>query len=532
MRSANSPVADRFTVSYWITPRDGRSIEEHARDITFEQTVEVPPEVLPADHYALEIPGRIESIEAVPGQPRRFAVAISYRCDITAFSVPQFFNVLYGNISLKDNIRITALDLSDSLLAAFGGPRFGGAGLREQVGVYQRPLACTALKPLGLPTLELARLAGNFAAGGVDLIKDDHGLTDQHFHPFAERVARCQEAVSKVNAATGRNTLYFPMIAGGYQQLEQQVRIAVREGVRGILVGPMLVGFDALRHLAAEYGLIIMAHPALTGTFFHDRSHGMTPAVLLGSLFRLLGADVSVFPHTGGRFHFTPEECAGITTALREPLGTIKPALPCPAGGMSIARIPELAETFGSEAVLLIGGDLLRQDNVEAGTRQFMEAIRGQFGEQRQAPRPAFVSSCDWQPAAERLRPRDLLPSEDFRWQGRETQAYKPAGSADFKGVLRQELVGQFGEETAFDLRYFEIAPGGYSSLEKHLHEHVVIGVRGVGSLLKGGREYPLRINDIAYVRPLEVHQLHNRGEEPFGFYCIVDHKRDRPRKP
>lgn len=532
MTSAQPPAIERFSVNYCITLRDGRSIEEHARDITFEQTVEVPPEVVPEEHFELEIPGNIETISAVAGQPDRFNVEISYRCDITAFSVPQFFNVLYGNISLKDCIRVTALQLPDSFLAVFGGPRFGVAGLRGLTGVYQRPLACTALKPMGLATRELARLAGDFARGGVDLIKDDHGITDQHFHPFAERVARCQEAVARVNAATGGNTLYFPMIAGGFDQLERQVRTAVREGVKGILVGPMLVGFDALRHLSAEYGLAIMAHPALTGTFFHDRSHGMTPAVLLGSLFRLLGADVSVFPYAGGRFHFTPAECAAITAALREPLGAIKPALPCPAGGMSIARIPELAETCGPEAVVLIGGDVLRHDDVEVGTRNFMEAIRARFGEERRTPASGFVSACEWNPPTTRLQPLDRLPCEDFRWQGREVQAYKPAGSDDFRGIVRQELVGPFGEETAFDLRYFEIAPGGYSSLEKHVHEHVVIGVRGIGLLEKGGREFPLRPNDIAYVRPLEAHQLRNVGDEPFGFYCIVDHKRDRPRKP
>ena len=78
-------------------------------------------------------------------------------------------------------------------------------------------------------------------------------------------------------------------------------------------------------------------------------------------------------------------------------------------------------------------------------------------------------------------------------------------------------------------MRYFEIEPGGYSSLEKHVHEHVVIGVRGNGVLVNSTGIHELGVHDIAYVKPLEQHQLRNNGDVPFGFYCIVDRKRDRP---
>jgi ribulose-bisphosphate carboxylase large chain len=78
-------------------------------------------------------------------------------------------------------------------------------------------------------------------------------------------------------------------------------------------------------------------------------------------------------------------------------------------------------------------------------------------------------------------------------------------------------------------LRYFEVAPGGFSSHEKHVHSHIVIGARGHGTLLLGGRQEVLQVNDVAYIAPLQEHQLRNDGPEPFGFFCIVDHDRDRP---
>ncbi|MFQ5628971.1 MAG: cupin domain-containing protein, partial [bacterium] len=74
--------------------------------------------------------------------------------------------------------------------------------------------------------------------------------------------------------------------------------------------------------------------------------------------------------------------------------------------------------------------------------------------------------------------------------------------------------------------------PGGYSSLEKHHHAHVIICSRGMGALKLDGEDIILQTNDIAYVAPMQVHQLYNKAKEPFGFYCIVDHKRNRPMKP
>jgi len=55
---------------------------------------------------------------------------------------------------------------------------------------------------------ELGRLAEVFALGGIDVVKDDHGLADQPSATFEERVTACQAALDRVADATGRRTLY------------------------------------------------------------------------------------------------------------------------------------------------------------------------------------------------------------------------------------------------------------------------------------------------------------------------------------
>src|SRR6266508_3252117 len=91
--------------------------------------------------------------------------------------------------------------------------------------------------------------------------------------------------------------------------------------------------------------------------------------------------------------------------------------------------------------------------------------------------------SCEWQPDQQQARSEENSSAlykfkDNFSWEGITTEAYKPEG-ASFANILRNVIIGGHGESCLFDLRYFEVEKGGYSSLEKHGHEHVVICVRG-----------------------------------------------------
>ncbi|MCL5046528.1 MAG: cupin domain-containing protein [Actinobacteria bacterium] len=119
-------------------------------------------------------------------------------------------------------------------------------------------------------------------------------------------------------------------------------------------------------------------------------------------------------------------------------------------------------------------------------------------------------------------------PEGPYTWNGVKVERYKPEGD-DWSGIIRQVIVG-YREQTTFHVRYFEIAPGGNSSLEKHVHAHAVIGVRGEGKVIVGPDCYQLGFLDAVYVSPDTPHQLVNTGDQPFGFLCIVDAERDRPR--
>jgi quercetin dioxygenase-like cupin family protein len=72
----------------------------------------------------------------------------------------------------------------------------------------------------------------------------------------------------------------------------------------------------------------------------------------------------------------------------------------------------------------------------------------------------------------------------DYRWSEVERLRYKDEGSAPFKDITRQVLFAQ--PDQACELRYFEVAPGGYSTLERHEHTHAVMILRGRGTVRLG----------------------------------------------
>jgi ribulose-bisphosphate carboxylase large chain len=119
-------------------------------------------------------------------------------------------------------------------------------------------------------------------------------------------------------------------------------------------------------------------------------------------------------------------------------------------------------------------------------------------------------------------------PQAPHVWQGVPIQEYKPAADHHC-GVIRSVLVGESGEKTSFQVRYFEIAPGGYSTREHHQHEHVVVVLRGRGEVCLDTTWHEIGFGDAIYVAPNEIHQLRAKGDEPFGFLCLVDRERDRP---
>jgi quercetin dioxygenase-like cupin family protein len=116
------------------------------------------------------------------------------------------------------------------------------------------------------------------------------------------------------------------------------------------------------------------------------------------------------------------------------------------------------------------------------------------------------------------------------RWDGVPVLAYKEEGS-HFKAISRQILF-EGGPKLGAELRYFEIEPGGHSTLERHDHIHSVMVIRGRGHCLVGGTVYEIGGNDLISVPTMAWHQFRATAAEALGFLCLVNVERDRPERP
>ncbi len=368
--------AERFRAHYRIRcPAD--QVDQRAAALAVEQSVEMPPTAIRDAVVLRDVLATVATIESDPaGDSHRVVLSLSVAA--TGLEAGQLLNMLFGNSSLHDEVTLLDVELPPSICDALPGPVAGAAGIRERLGVPDRALTCSALKPIGSPPEALADLAYAFAVAGIDLIKDDHGLADQPFAPFAERVALVQRAVARANRETGRRAIYAPCISGGPTRLAEQARVVHDEGVQMVLACPMLLGvpsfIDAVR---LAMGVPVLAHPAFAG------AARIAPALLLGRLFRAFGADATIFPNHGGRFSYDRETCLAIAAAARTTQGTHRAILPIPAGGMRVERVEEIVADYGRDVVLLIGGNLLEAgDAMSERIEQFVARVEACTGPQ------------------------------------------------------------------------------------------------------------------------------------------------------
>jgi ribulose-bisphosphate carboxylase large chain len=280
---------------------------------------------------------------------------------------PQFLNVVLGNASILKGVKVIGIHPNRDVTDRFGGARMGITGLRTLTQRARGGFVCPVIKPQGASSQTLADLCYLTARAGADIIKEDHGLANQDAAPFRERVQRCADAVERANAeraGDGDRTqaLYFANILGHGDAVRDMAYFAKEAGAQGVLIIPGLLGFDAITRLAqdADFGLPIMVHPSHLGPYVLSDDTGYSHAVLFGTLMRLMGADISVFPNFGGRFGFSEEACASIASACTSAQGHGRPILPSPGGGMSIERLPDMMQLYGEDCVYLLGGSLLR----------------------------------------------------------------------------------------------------------------------------------------------------------------------------
>jgi ribulose-bisphosphate carboxylase large chain len=153
--------------------------------------------------------------------------------------------------------------------------------------------------------------------------------------------------------------------------MRAQIALAKDAGIDTVMVAPMIAGLSNFHRLVRENpDVAFVAHPTMAG------AARIAPALLLGRLFRVLGADAVVFPNYGGRFGYSPDTCRALARVAVDERDGLRPAVPMPAGGMTIDRVREMLDFYGADVMLLIGGALLEaRENLRQATSAFVAEV-------------------------------------------------------------------------------------------------------------------------------------------------------------
>jgi 2,3-diketo-5-methylthiopentyl-1-phosphate enolase len=342
--------------------------------------------------------GKVISVdvhEPEHGQPasERYAdIQIAYPDVNFSRDIPALLVTVFGKLSMDGKIKLTDLSFSSDFLSVFPGPKFGLQGVRNLLGVHDRPLLMSIFK--SVIGYEMAALREQFylqAAGGVDLIKDDEILFENPLTPLEKRVETCMEAAAQASRETGQKLLYAANITGPTSLLAAQAKKAIQAGANAILFNVLAYGFDALHELSSdpEINVPIMAHPAMAGAFYPSPHYGISASVLLGKLMRMAGADLVLFPSPYGSVVMTREENLAIKHALLttdlahdyvyDSTGarvSLPPSFPVPSAGIHPGLVPLILRDFGSEVVVNAGGGIHgHPQGTIAGGKAFRQAI-------------------------------------------------------------------------------------------------------------------------------------------------------------
>jgi ribulose-bisphosphate carboxylase large chain len=340
---------------FYVEP-EGISLTEAAGGVAAESSVGTWTELTTIKPYVEKLAARVFSID---GNNIRIAYPIELFED---GNMPNILSSVAGNVfglrALK-NLRLNDIHLPMELVRSFRGPKYGIGGVRELLGVKDRPLVGTIIKPkLGLKTKDHAKVAYDAWAGGCDIVKDDENLSSQRFNPFDDRVVATLEMRDRAEEETGEKKVYMANITSETKEMLKRAQFVKDHGGRYLMIDILTCGFSALQTVREQdFGLVIHAHRAGHAAFTKNPLHGVSMKVI-AKVARIIGVDQLHVGTVVGKMSETREEVSENCEALRTELYGVKKVLPVASGGLYPGLVPALMKFFGKDFVIQAGGGI------------------------------------------------------------------------------------------------------------------------------------------------------------------------------
>jgi 2,3-diketo-5-methylthiopentyl-1-phosphate enolase len=289
----------------------------------------------------------------------------------TEGDIGSLLTMIFGKYSMAGAAKVTAIRLPKHY-----GQRckFGISGIRDALGVSDRPLVMAIFKPaLGLTADDHALILREVATAGLDIIKDDEILGNLDIAPTIDRLKACRAVIQEVKAETGKELLYAVNVTGRAHEILENARHLVANGANALLFNTLTYGWSVLESLSndPEVHVPIFMHPALAGALCGSPDHGFSYATLLGTLPAYAGADAVLYPAHYGSLPFERSEEMAIRDALRS-----RNVFPVPSAGIHPGVVPRAIADYGNNVILNAGTGIMDHPMSPAeGVTAFFEAL-------------------------------------------------------------------------------------------------------------------------------------------------------------
>ncbi|MGI6588672.1 MAG: RuBisCO large subunit C-terminal-like domain-containing protein [Peptococcia bacterium] len=390
MQFADGIDKEKFMIAtYYVQTHRNAEAVKYACALAVEQTtgtwIAVPGETAEVREKHL---GRVVGLYEIPAyisempetvKERQYLIRIAFPVLNMGPHFATMLTTILGNVSYMGHLKLMDIELPESYLKQFKGPKFGIQGIRDLLGVQDRPLVNNMIKPCtGLTPKQTAELAYDVALGGVDIIKDDELTADQPYCPLIDRVKEVMKALKAADAEKGETTLYTFNVTGPVATLRDRALRAVEAGANALMVNTWTMGLDAVKMLAddPDINVPILSHPDLQGAMAVSHYSGMSVNLANAKFPRLAGMDMAIILSPYGKFPFTMDAFISNMFAMLTPWKNIKPMMPMPGGGTTQGHIEELIGNFGKDIIIAAGGAVIGHPmGTIAGGKAFRQGI-------------------------------------------------------------------------------------------------------------------------------------------------------------
>lgn len=294
--------------------------------------------------------------------PPFYIVQLAFPIHNIGASFPSMLSTVFGNISASGMIKWIDVAFPKKFVEQYQGPKFGVEGIRDVLGVYDRPLLNAMIKPnIGWTPDEGAQIFYDTAKGGVDIIKDDELLpADADWCPLAERVPKFMEAEKKAFEETGEHTIYAVNITDNLDKLKDNAYRALELGANGLMVNTYTCGQAALKMLADDPNIKvpILAHVDYAGAYAASTYTGVSGPLVIGKLTRLCGADFQINGHPWGKFPIPYNYFWRSFKFFTQDWWNIKPMMYAVSGGTNQLVVADAIKECGIDIILAAGGGI------------------------------------------------------------------------------------------------------------------------------------------------------------------------------